>query len=67
MDITVLTGESTRTEIEEALGWCNTEAKRCLSRDEIGRPSERWAGMHAFLNHLLDMWQAAPLAERGAE
>lgn len=55
MAIQILTGDSTRDELLEALGHVNNEAKREMRTDNIGRPNERWADLHAFLNSLLDL------------
>lgn len=57
LDITVITDDSTRAEIEEALGHCSTSAGRCLSRDHIGNPNPEWAKLHRFLDYLLDLWE----------
>lgn len=55
MGIQILTEDSTRDELTEALGHVNAEAKRELRYDNLGRPNERWADLHAFINSLLDI------------
>lgn len=55
MGIHILTEDSTRDELIEALGHVNGEAKRELRYDNLGRPNARWADLHAFINSLLDL------------
>lgn len=43
MGIHILTEDSTRDELTEALGHVNGEAKRELRYDNLGRPNARWA------------------------
>lgn len=50
----IVTDETTKAEIEEALGWANQSAKRIPSHwlEHRGRAHEK-------INALLDAWQAA--------
>ena len=52
--------QATRTEIEEALSTANATAKRTLAFDNLGRTNPHWAKQHAYLDHLLDLWQESP-------
>ena len=47
--------DTTREELIEALGHVNGEAKRELRYDNLGRPNERWADLHTWINELLDL------------
>lgn len=55
MAIEILTQDSTRDELIEALGHINHEARRELRYDNLGRPNVRWQELHAFMNMLLDL------------
>lgn len=55
MSVKILTEDSTQEELLEALGHVNREARRELRTDNLGRPNERWADLHAFINSLLDL------------
>ena len=53
-DVQVLSAASHRGELVAALTAVSAEAGRELQRDHLGRPNERWASLHSFLNMLLD-------------
>lgn len=55
MAIQIITEDSTRDELIEALGHVNGEAKRELRYDNLGRPNQRWADLHAFIDTLLTL------------
>lgn len=56
MDLQVqfLSPDSSRAEIIGSLCAVNGEAKREMRVDSLGRPNERWADSHSFMNTLLD-------------
>lgn len=43
----------TRADILTDLHTLNTQAKRTLTRDDLGRPNHRWACIHAHLDCLI--------------
>ncbi|HET6917800.1 MAG TPA: hypothetical protein VFH56_17065, partial [Acidimicrobiales bacterium] len=53
-EVQVLSASSSREELVAALTAVSAEAGRELQRDHLGRPNERWASLHSFLNTLLD-------------
>lgn len=55
MSVRILTEDSSREELLEALGHVSREAGRELRTDHLGQPNERWADLHAFINSLLDL------------
>jgi hypothetical protein len=59
MEVGIITEGSSRDELIEAIGHMNREARRCLARDHLNRPNERWAHLHEFINSLLDLLQQA--------
>ncbi|WP_155992096.1 hypothetical protein [Nocardioides sp. URHA0032] len=54
MTAPIVTDETTRSEIEEALGWANQSAKRIPSHW-----LEHRSRAHEKINLLLDAWEAA--------
>ena len=59
-DIHVLTADSSREDIEEALGHVLREirrAPRVVARD--GCPPSRFQSLHRFADELLTMWEAS--------
>jgi hypothetical protein len=60
-DIHVLSADSTREDVIEALGHVCHEAHRApavVARFACSEPT-RWDKMHAFLDELLTLWEAA--------
>lgn len=59
--IHVLDADSTRAEVEEALGWANRDCKRAphVVKRFDDSPPTRWDKTHDWVSALLDMWQAA--------
>ncbi|HEX8489330.1 MAG TPA: hypothetical protein VF642_12350 [Propionibacteriaceae bacterium] len=59
LELTVISGDSTRVEVEEALTEINARAKRVQTRDGLSRLNPEHARLHAFLDYLLRLWEAA--------
>lgn len=59
LQIRVIGKDSDRDELVAALLAVNAEARRTLAKDSVGRPNERWAGQHAFMNMILGFLEAA--------
>lgn len=59
VDVVVLSKDSERAELVEALLMVNAEARREMQRDNLGRVNEHWVGLHAFMDMLLDWIVAA--------
>jgi len=58
VELTVISGDSTREEVREAIAHCNASAKRTPARDSLSRLNPDHARMHAFLNYLIDLDRA---------
>lgn len=53
VDVQVLSPQSDRRELIDALLRVNAEARRCTARDNLGRVNARWSELHDFMNCLV--------------
>ena len=59
-DVVVVTDESTREDIAEAIGWTNGTAKNIRRKGFTGTASAEYARIHGIIDNLLTDWQNAP-------
>ena len=58
--VIVVTDQTPRADIAEAIGWSNGTAKNIRRKGHTGTASAEYARIHALIDSLLTDWQNAP-------
>lgn len=59
-NVVIVTDDSTKADIAEAIGWTNGTAKHIRRKGFTGTASAEYTRIHGLIDSLLTDWQNAP-------